>query len=104
MGSCRVCAVTRSAMDTLARAFPSSAASGELGELMHGGSRPRPHRRYAPVIGFLAAAFKEAYDYVPLGSYGMKMNADGSTLYVNFNNPEFNHTSFVAVHIPESER
>jgi hypothetical protein len=56
------------------------------------------------VIGFLAAAFREAYNYMPLGSYGMKMSADGSTLYANFNNPEFNHTSFAAIHIPESER
>ena len=34
----------------------------------------------------------------------MMLSADGSTLYVNFNDDDFNHTSFAAIHIPESER
>ena len=37
------------------------------------------------VLAFLAAAFEKEYDYVPAGTYGMKVGADGGTLYVNFN-------------------
>jgi hypothetical protein len=37
------------------------------------------------VLAFLAPAFEQEYDYVPAGTYGMKVGADGTTLYVNFN-------------------
>ena len=66
------------------------------------------------VIGFLRDAFEKLHSYTPAGSYGVKMSADGSTLYVNFNGshvptpqrhqPAFGLTSFAAIHIPESER
>jgi len=69
------------------------------------------------VIAFLREAFEREYDYVPAGSYGVKLSADGSTLYANVNGhaadairPEkmpasgFGLVSFMAIHIPESER
>jgi hypothetical protein len=69
------------------------------------------------VLAFLAPAFESEYGYVPAGTYGMKLSADGSTVYVNFNGhaarhvrPEkmkpngFGLTAFAAVHIPKSER
>jgi len=69
------------------------------------------------VIAFLREAFETNYDYVPAGTYGVKLSADGSTLYVNLNGhaadpirPKgmpasgFGLTAFVAIHIPQSER
>ena len=66
------------------------------------------------VIAFMREAFEKLHSYVPSGSYGVKMSADGSTLYVNFNGSHvpvpqrhqlaFGLTSFAAIHIPESER
>lgn len=66
------------------------------------------------VIGFMREAFETLYDYVPAGTYGTKMSADGATVYVNFNGSHvptpprhqaaFGLTSFAAIHIPESER
>ena len=69
------------------------------------------------MIAFLARAFEEAHEYPPAGTYGVKLSADGGTLYVNFNGhaadrirPEhmrpngFGLTAFAAIHIPESER
>ncbi len=69
------------------------------------------------VLAFLAPAFEKEYDYVPAGTYGMKISGDGSTLYVNFNGhagektrPKamkpigFGLCGFAAIHIPESER
>jgi len=69
------------------------------------------------VLAFLAAPFEKEYDYVPGGTYGAKLSADGSALYVNFNGhasddirPEkmrpigFGLCAFAAIHIPESER
>jgi hypothetical protein len=69
------------------------------------------------VLAFLAPTLAEEADYVPGGTYGMKLSADGSTLYVNFNGHAsdairpssmkpigFGLTSFMAIHIPESER
>lgn len=69
------------------------------------------------VLGFLAAAFEQSHDYVPAGTYGMKISADGGTLYVNFNGhaadrirprhmrPDgFGLCSFAAIHIPAAER
>jgi hypothetical protein len=69
------------------------------------------------VIAFLREAFETKYGYVPGGTYGVKLSADGSTLYANLNGhaadrvrPKgmpgagFGLTAFVAVHIPESER
>src|SRR5262249_40878728 len=32
------------------------------------------------VLAFLAEAFEKEYDYVPAGTYGMKVSADGGTL------------------------
>ena len=69
------------------------------------------------VLAFLAPAIERATDYVPGGTYGVKLTPDGSTLYVNFNGhagdairPKvmkpngFGLTAFAAIHIPESER
>lgn len=69
------------------------------------------------VLAFLQPAFEEAYDYVPAGTYGVKISADGGTLFVNFNGEAgdriraknmprdgFGLTSFAAIHIPASER
>src|SRR6185437_3727372 len=69
------------------------------------------------VLAFMAGAFEREYDYVPSGTYGMKISADGATLYVNFNGhaadrirPKsmkpngFGLCSFAAIHIPKSER
>jgi len=69
------------------------------------------------VIAFLKAAMETLYDYSPGGTYGVKISADGSTLYVNLNGnaadsirPKgmtaggFGLTAFMALHIPASER
>jgi len=69
------------------------------------------------VLAFLAPAFDRAHGYVPAGTYGMKVSADGSTIYVNFNGHAadrirpapmkpigFGLTAFAAIHIPPSER
>ena len=66
------------------------------------------------MIGFLREAFERLHSYAPAGTYGIKMNSDGSTLYVNFNGSQvptpsghqdaFGLTSFAAIHIPKSER
>jgi hypothetical protein len=69
------------------------------------------------VLAFLAPAFDRAHDYVPAGTYGMKVSADGSTIFVNFNGHAsdkirptpmkpigFGLTAFAAIHIPPSER
>ena len=69
------------------------------------------------VLAFLAPALEEQIDYVPGGTYGVKLSRDGSTLYVNFNGHAadsirpspmtpigFGLCSFMAIHIPESER
>jgi hypothetical protein len=72
--------------------------------------------RRIKVIAFLARAFEQAHDYVPAGTYGVKISADGSTLYVNFNGhptkniPKhlrpngFGLCSFAAIQIPRGER
>ncbi|HEV7406165.1 MAG TPA: hypothetical protein VGO11_24675 [Chthoniobacteraceae bacterium] len=69
------------------------------------------------VLAFLKDGIEKAANFSPAGTYGVKMSADGSTLYVNFNgnainetNPPkrqakgFGLTAFAAIHIPESER
>ncbi len=69
------------------------------------------------VIAFLREAFEKHFDYVPGGTYGVKLSADGSTLYVNLNGhagdairPKgmgptgFGLTALAAVHIPAGER
>jgi sugar lactone lactonase YvrE len=69
------------------------------------------------VLAFLAPAFEREHDYVPAGTYGVKISADGSTLYVNFNGHAgdqgrplamkpngFGLCAFAAIHIPASER
>jgi hypothetical protein len=69
------------------------------------------------VLAFLAPAFEEKFAYVPGGTYGAKLSADGATLYVNFNGHAadgirpanmraigFGLCSFAAIHIPKSER
>jgi sugar lactone lactonase YvrE len=69
------------------------------------------------ILAFLASAFEKEHDYVPAGTYGVKLSADGSTLYVNFNGHAgektrpramkpngFGLCAFMAVHIPASER
>lgn len=69
------------------------------------------------VLAFLAPVLEHAIDYVPGGTYGVKLSRDGSTLYVNFNGHAadrirpanmrpigFGLCSFVAIHIPKAER
>ncbi|MBL8830617.1 MAG: hypothetical protein JNM18_26830, partial [Planctomycetaceae bacterium] len=69
------------------------------------------------VLAFLAPAVEQASDYVPAGTYGMKLSSDGGTIYVNFNGhagdairPEkmkpngFGLTAFAVIQIPASER
>ncbi len=69
------------------------------------------------VLAFLAPALEKHFQYVPGGSYGVKLSADGSTIYVNFNGhaaeairPKhmktkgFGLCSFAAIHLPKSER
>jgi hypothetical protein len=69
------------------------------------------------VLAFLAPAIEEAYGYVPAGTYGAKISADGGTLYVNFNGHAadairpahmkpigFGLCAFAAIQIPASER
>ena len=69
------------------------------------------------VLAFLAAACEKELDYVPAGTYGMKMSADGSKIYVNFNGHPteknrpakmkptgFGLTAFAEIEIPASER
>jgi hypothetical protein len=69
------------------------------------------------VLAFLAEGLKEKTDFVPGGTYGIKLSKDGGTLYVNFNGHAAEHLrpsrmkpigfglcAFAAIHIPESER
>jgi hypothetical protein len=69
------------------------------------------------VLAFLAKALEQEQGYVPAGTYGVKISADGGTLYVNFNGhaadrlrPKgmqpngFGLCGFTAIHIPKSER
>jgi hypothetical protein len=68
------------------------------------------------VIAFLAPPFQQQHDYAPAGTYGVKISADGSTLFVNFNGhptrnlPKhlrpngFGLCAFAAIRIPRSER
>ena len=69
------------------------------------------------VLAFLAATIERECGYVPAGTYGIKLNAAGDTLYVNFNGHAadglrpahmppngFGLCAFAAIHIPESER
>ena len=68
------------------------------------------------VLAFLADYCEREFDYVPGGTYGMKLSQDGRTIYVNFNGhaiksarPKhlktdgFGLTSFAAIHLPKSE-
>ncbi len=69
------------------------------------------------VLAFLAPVLEAQVKYVPGGTYGVKLSADGGTLYVNFNGHAadeirlsnmrpigFGLCSFAAIHIPKSER
>lgn len=69
------------------------------------------------VLAFLAPVLEKELHYVPGGTYGVKLSADGGTLYVNFNGHAadpvrpaamkpngFGLCSFAAIHIPASER
>src|SRR5262245_14523185 len=69
------------------------------------------------VLAFLVAALEKECDYVPAGTYGVKISADGGTLYVNFNGHAgdkarpasmkpngFGLCAFAAIHIPKLER
>ena len=69
------------------------------------------------VLAFLQEPVREQTGYVPCGTYGIKLSADDSTLYINFNGhgddshrlPKmqangFGLTAFAAIHIPVSER
>jgi hypothetical protein len=68
-------------------------------------------------LAFLAPAIEQEVGYVPAGTYGIKLSADGGTLYANLNGHPaddfrpakmkpngFGLCSFVAIHIPQSER
>lgn len=69
------------------------------------------------VLAFLANVFEHDCGYVPGGTYGIKLSADGQTLFANLNGhapdsvrPAFMKTkgfglcAFAAIHIPASER
>ena len=69
------------------------------------------------VLAFLAKTCEQEIDYVPAGTYGVKLSPDGGTLYVNFNGhpgersrPKtmkpigFGLCAFAAIQIPEGER
>ncbi|NQU10352.1 hypothetical protein HQ590_06160 [bacterium] len=69
------------------------------------------------VIAFLRAGIEASCQYIPAGTYGVKINEDGSVLYVNFNGhaadvsrPDkmpasgFGLTAFAAIEIPAAER
>ncbi len=69
------------------------------------------------VLAFLAETLEAKYGYVPAGTYGVKLSADGGELYVNFNGHAtdairpahmrpngFGLCAFVAIQIPPSER
>jgi hypothetical protein len=69
------------------------------------------------VLAFLAPALEQTHGFHPGGTYGAKLSADGSTLYVNFNGhaadkfrPKnmrpngFGLCGFAAIHIPRTER
>lgn len=69
------------------------------------------------VIAFLTEVFESEHGYVPAGTYGVKLSADGGTLFANFNGHPaardrpsrlrpngFGLCSFAAIHIPSSER
>lgn len=73
--------------------------------------------RARKVLAFLAQVLEDRIDYVPGGTYGIKVSRDGATLYVNFNGHAadpirpanmkpigFGLCSFVAINIPQSER
>lgn len=68
------------------------------------------------VLAFLAPYCEQTLGYIPGGTYGMKLSADGRTIYVNFNGhvvddlrpaaikkmtPGFGCTGFAAIHLPE---
>ena len=72
--------------------------------------------RRQKVLAFLADAFEQECGYVPGGTYGIKLSADGRTLFANLNGhaPDdvrpasmktkgFGLCAFVAIHIPEAE-
>lgn len=68
------------------------------------------------VLAFLAGPLEAEHGYVPAGTYGIKLSADGGTLYVNFNGHAaanrpahlradgFGLCAFAAIHLPKSER
>lgn len=69
------------------------------------------------VLAFLAPAFEKHLQYVPGGSYGVKLSKEGGTLYINFNGHAadairpssmkpigFGLCSFAAISIPFAER
>lgn len=69
------------------------------------------------VLAFLAPAMEELINYVPGGTYGVKLSNDGGTLYVNFNGHAadeirpskmkpngFGLCSFAVIQIPATER
>jgi hypothetical protein len=69
------------------------------------------------MIHALAETIENRCGYVPAGTYGAKLSADGAVLYVNFNGHAadsirpapmkpngFGLTAFAAITIPESER
>jgi hypothetical protein len=74
-------------------------------------------RNKRKVLAFLRGPIEKELGYVPGGTYGIKISADGSTLYANLNGharddirPQqmrangFGLTAFAAIHIPSSER
>ena len=74
-------------------------------------------KKQQKVLAFLAPGCEEQLGYVPAGTYGMKLSADGSTLYVNFNGHAadrlrpaamkpngFGLCAFAEIAIPKTER
>jgi hypothetical protein len=68
--------------------------------------------RTRKVIAFVAPFYKEKYNYVPDGTFGVGLSADGSKLYVTWNgnrrgevgSNRWDTCALMVVHIPASER
>ena len=62
------------------------------------------------VLVFLDKFYQDNYGYVMAGTFGVELSPDGSLLVIQMNGgfgppaSRFEHTSIIAIHIPESER
>jgi hypothetical protein len=70
--------------------------------------------RQKKVLAFLHPYYQKHYGYTPIGTYGVALSDDGSTLFVTWNGNrsgpdrrgrfDFDTCALTAIHIPESER